>query len=70
MDVTREITPEMTLLDIVERIPETQDVFRQYEECTGTCLLCQHLFDSLESVASQYAIDLENIMRELRGWFE
>lgn len=65
-----EISSAMTLLDIVDMWPENQDVFRQYEEYTGTCLLCQHLFDSLESVASQYAIDLEDFMHKLQGRFE
>ncbi len=59
------ISPAMTLLDIVELWPDTEEVLRDYEKVTGTCLLCQHLFDSVQSFAALYEIDLEELMRRL-----
>jgi len=56
----------MTLLEIIELRPETEAVFRQYEQMTGSCLLCNNLFDSLESVASQYSLKMDDLLNSLQ----
>ena len=57
----------MTLLEIVELRPNTVELFRQYEQETGSCLLCNNLFDSLESVASQYNLKLDDLLNRLQN---
>ena len=60
------ISSSMTLLEIIEKLPDTEKIFRQYEQLTGSCLLCNHLFDSLESVASQYNLALDELLSRLQ----
>lgn len=55
----------MTLLEIVEKHPETEDVFREYEDIAGECLLCKNLFDSIEDVAREYNINSEELLNKL-----
>ncbi len=55
----------MTLLEIIELRPNSVEVFRQYEQLTGACLLCNNLFDSLESVSSQYSLELDDFLNRL-----
>ncbi len=62
-----DISSSMTLLQIVELHPDTVDVFHEYEEITGSCLLCSNLFDSLESVAAQYDLNVGDLLRRLQG---
>ncbi|GFR35697.1 hypothetical protein [Thermobrachium celere] len=59
------IQKEMILLDIVEKYPETEEVFHMYDEVAGVCILCSHLFDSLEVVANKYDLDLEKLLQNL-----
>lgn len=59
------IEPYMTVLDVVERHPETEAVFREYDDVIGKCLLCQNLFDSIESISQVYAINSMEMIRKL-----
>lgn len=59
------ITKQDTPLDIVERYPQTDPVFRTYDEQIGQCLLCHCLFDSLETIARRYDIDLAEMITRL-----
>lgn len=52
-------------LDIVEQYPQTDPVFRTYDEQIGQCLLCHCLFDSLETIARRYDIDLAEMIQQL-----
>lgn len=61
-----EISPTMTLLQIIELRPETEAVFHQYEKMTGSCLLCHNLFDTLENVATQYSLNLDDLFNSLQ----
>lgn len=56
------IKKEMILLDIVEKYPETEDSFRQYDNALGKCLLCHNLFDSIEDIADKYDLDLKELL--------
>jgi len=39
------ITPNMTLLDIVEKRASAEDVLRKYDAVAGECILCYNLFE-------------------------
>ena len=60
------ITKDLSPLDIVEQHPETEDVFRTYDEALGKCLLCHCLFDSLETIAGEGDLDLSDMLKKLR----
>lgn len=57
---------QMTVLDIIDRYPPTEIVFRQYEDSTKSCLLCSHLFDSLSKLVQQYSIDPDELLHRLQ----
>lgn len=56
------IKKEMNPLEIVEAYPQTQEAFHHYDEVIGKCLLCYHLFDSLETICQEYQLDLKDMM--------
>ncbi len=60
-------TPEMSLLDAVSLNGATETVFRSYDGSAGVCLLCTHLFDSIEDVANRYDFDLEELLDQLKN---
>ena len=62
-----QITPEMTVLEVICRHRETEKVFRNYDTAAGVCLCCQALFDSLEELARKYGLDLERLLAALEG---
>ncbi|MDD4802735.1 MAG: hypothetical protein PHF24_07330 [Syntrophomonas sp.] len=59
-------TAKMSLLEIVEASPRSEEIIRQYDEEAGCCLLCNNLFDSLEDVARTYSLDLTQILAKLK----
>ena len=59
------IDESMTLLDVVAAHPETEAVFRRYDELAGTCLLCQHLFESIADISGSFGLDKEMLLAEL-----
>jgi len=61
----KRITPEMTVLDVVERYPGTESVFKKFDEQAGVCICCQSLFETLRDVSKKYDIDLDQLMTEL-----
>ena len=61
-----EITPEMTVLDIVSRYRETEAVFKRYDAVAGECICCNALFDTLKDVADKYRLDLTEILCALK----
>jgi hypothetical protein len=60
------ITPNMSLLEIVELSPQSEEVFHQYDDEAGCCLLCNNLFDPLEEVAGIYSLDVNQILAKLK----
>lgn len=54
-------------LDIVEEYPETMEAFHSYDEVLGKCLLCHHLFDSLDVICQEYDLDLTEMLATLKG---
>ncbi|NMA93227.1 MAG: hypothetical protein GX975_01050 [Clostridiales bacterium] len=59
------IKSDMLVLDIVEQYPQTDSVFREYDEIIGECLLCNCLFESVGSVAKEYQLDEAEMLRKL-----
>ncbi len=59
------ITPDMQLLDIVHTWPDTEAVFHRFDEILGVCLLCYHLFDTLEGVCQTWQLDETELIKEL-----
>ncbi|MGD2126919.1 MAG: hypothetical protein PVG99_12620 [Desulfobacteraceae bacterium] len=59
------IDPDMTILDLVSRYPQTEDVFKQYDDKAGVCLCCQALFNSLKDVTAEYGLDLDELVSNL-----
>jgi hypothetical protein len=59
------ISPDMTILEVLYRFRQTEQVFRRYDAAAGVCLCCQALFDSLEEVAQKYGPDLKRLLDDL-----
>ncbi|MBO8158189.1 hypothetical protein [Thermosyntropha sp.] len=59
------IEKEMLVVDVIDKYPETEKVFRSYEEKVGSCIMCSHLFNTLEAVSKDYNFDLEELIRKL-----
>ncbi len=57
----------MTLLDIVSIYPETEVVFKTYDEQVGECLCCQRLFETVEQIGERYKLDLAEILEKLNA---
>ena len=58
-------TRDMQILNIVSEYPETEEIFRSYDELAGKCVLCNNLFDSLEDFALEYNINLQDLILKL-----
>ena len=63
----RRITPDMTVLNVIDRYRETEVVSRKYDEQAGICICCQALFDTLKGVSEKYGIDLKRLMADLKS---
>ena len=59
------ITKEMTILEIVEKYPETEDVFRSYDDITGKCVLCSYLFDTIDKVSAAHNLKLDVLLDKI-----
>ncbi len=57
----------MTLLEIVEKLPEAEALIHEYDAILGICLLCNHLFDSIEDIEQKYLYDLAPLTLELNN---
>lgn len=61
------IKGEMTVLEIVERYPETEDIFRSYDDIIGECILCHCLFDSLKEISYKHNLNLDSLVDKLNS---
>jgi hypothetical protein len=59
------ITPDMTVLDVIDRYRDTEAVFRKYDEQAGVCICCQALFDTIADVAAKYRLNLDQFLSDL-----
>jgi len=62
-----EVSPDLTLLEVLSRWRQTEAVFRRFDAQAGVCLLCQALFDTLAEAARKYHLDLERLLAELQA---
>lgn len=53
------------ILDIVEKFPETEEVFARYDEDAGKCIMCHYLFASPQDLADDIGIDINQLMVDL-----
>lgn len=61
----RLITPEMTILEIVDKYPQTESIIRKYDQQAGVCLCCQALFESLRDTAIKFGLNIEKLLDDL-----
>lgn len=61
------INGEMIVLEIVEKYPETEDIFRSYDETIGKCILCYFLFDSLSKISIDNNLNLDELINKLNS---
>lgn len=59
------IDKDMTPLEIVEKFPETECIFHEYDDLIGECLLCNYLFDSINDIAEKHKIDVNEMIKRL-----
>ena len=59
------ITKDMVILNIIEDYPETEGVFRTYDEIAGKCVMCHNLFDTLDEFALLYSIHIDELIQNL-----
>ena len=59
------IRSEMKILEVIERHPQTEAVFRKYDQQAGVCLCCQALFEPLGEMAERYHLNLETLLDDL-----
>ena len=62
-----DITPDMSVLDVLSLCRETEDVFRSYDDAAGECICCNALFETLHDLAKKYHLDLERLLADLRA---
>jgi hypothetical protein len=62
----QEITLDAKILDIVARFTATEPVFRSYDQQAGECVLCNALFETLETMAGKYDLDPELLLKRVR----
>jgi len=63
----RDITPDMSVLDVISQYRETEEVFRACDEAAGDCICCNTLFETLRDVAEKYNLDLEQLLDHLQA---
>ncbi len=61
------ITPETTVLEVIDNYRETEAVFKKYDEQAGVCICCQALFKTLEELAKEYQLNLNQIISDLES---
>lgn len=59
------ISGDKSILDVVSDFPETEEVFKPYDEKIGKCVMCHHLFETVEELSNLYGLDREKLLEEL-----
>jgi len=59
------ISKDMTVLDVVCEHRGTEKVFNSYDVPSGECICCNSLFETVETVAEKYGLDLVNLINDL-----
>ncbi len=61
------ITSEMVILDIISDYPQTEGVFRSFDDQAGECICCQMLFASVEDIIKKYQLDGGKLLAQLNA---
>ncbi|MEA3545584.1 MAG: hypothetical protein U9R69_10260, partial [Thermodesulfobacteriota bacterium] len=61
------ISAHMLVLDIISEYPETEAVFRSYDEQVGECICCQMLFETVQYMTEKYQLDLPELLEKLNS---
>ena len=61
------INAKMIILDILSDYPETETIFKGYDQQLGECICCQMLFETVEHAANYYQLNLENLLQKLNS---
>lgn len=61
----QDISANMTVLEILSEYPETEAVFRSYDERAGECVCCQMLFETVQHIARKYNLELSKLLTKL-----
>lgn len=59
------VSKNMTVLDLVNKHPETIPVFTKYDQKFSTCICCNSLFDTLENAAVKNSLNLEKLLADI-----
>jgi len=59
------LTPDTTVLELLELHPETEAVFERYSRRLGICICCEALFCTLQELTLRYQLDSEALMARL-----
>jgi hypothetical protein len=59
------IRGEDKILDIVSDYPQTEEIFKPYDEIVGKCVMCNHLFETVEEFSDMYGLDMEDLLKKL-----
>ena len=55
------------ILDIVSDHPKTEAVFKPYDEKIGKCVMCHHLFETVDEFVKMYNLDLNILLEKLNN---
>ncbi|MGM0418145.1 MAG: hypothetical protein ACQEQS_05440 [Thermodesulfobacteriota bacterium] len=56
---------KMTLLDIMAEYENSEEIIKSYDKKAGTCLCCNHLFETLEDVCKKFSLSEEEIISRI-----
>lgn len=56
----------MTILEVLNKFPETIPVFREYDKKYSTCLCCTSMLETIEMAAVKNRVDLKNLLADLQ----
>lgn len=56
----------MKILDILNKFPQTIEVFREYDRRYSTCICCTSLLDTVETAAAKNRVDLKKLLNDLQ----
>ncbi|BEP28753.1 hypothetical protein [Helicovermis profundi] len=55
------------IFDIVEKYPQAENIFRSYDAIADCCILCTHLFDTIDLLSKKYNINIDILLKQLNS---